>query len=137
MKSINKNRIGLVLLIVAGFGAAVLTTTGQSPTHTAGRGMSFTSQATPSVTQLPASNAKHKTSTHTKLAVKLATHHVVDSLSQSTPQVKRVMILSTQKAGIIGKYDGHQFDNPADNVFSIRLERQPACDLFKNCHTVL
>ena len=126
MKSINKNRIGLVLLIVAGFGAAVLTTTGQSPTHTAGRGMSFTSQATPSVTQLPASNAKHKTSTHTKLAVKLATHHVVDSLSQSTPQVKRVMILSTQKAGIIGKYDGHQFDNPADNVFSILLERQPA-----------
>jgi RHS repeat-associated protein len=126
MKSINKNRIGLMLLIVAGFGAAVLTTTGQSPTHTAGRGMNFTSQATPSVMQLPASNAKHKTSTHSKLAVKPATHHVVDSLSQPIPQVKRVMILSTQKAGIIGKYDGHQFDNPADNVFSISLERQPA-----------
>ena len=126
MRSINRKRIGLVLLIVAGFGAAILTSTGQSSIHHAGGGSVGISTLTPTVSQQSSSRAKHKSTRHAQSTVYPVQHSLVDSLSQTFAQVKRVMILSTQKAGVIGKYEGHTFDNPADNVFTIQLDHQPA-----------
>jgi len=46
-------------------------------------------------------------------------------LKKSQPG-KFTVYLSTRQAGVIGNFDGKQIDNPADNIFTVQLDRQPA-----------
>ena len=39
--------------------------------------------------------------------------------------VKLTAYLAMQQTGIIGSFDGKQADNPADNIFTIRFDKQP------------
>jgi RHS repeat-associated protein len=46
-------------------------------------------------------------------------------LASSNKQLSEIKYLSSQQTGIIGAYEGKQQDNPADNIFTIKLDQRP------------
>ncbi len=122
MTPINNKRRGISLLVVASL--IVVLVASQRPDYKSGSGMPYALQKPKSTT---AQNPDTGTTTHPMTSNHRMSNRLVKvSQPQSNSRAKIVDYLSNQQSGIIGLYDGKQIDNPADNIFTVKMDNLPA-----------
>jgi len=125
----NNKQTAITILITMGVVAALFGGCRQHPVQQSG-GSATSGQATTVTAPAPIWKPKHTPIKSVAQATGYKRIHPRVKIIPVTPQLalqsgRLTAYLGSPSKGIIGLYDGNQTDNPADNIFSIKLDNQP------------